>query len=154
MTEQNIQPTTFGSPDPEVEPIVIGKVADDENPGDDPETGTIEGTEDPETFPREYVEDLRKENAKYRQRANDRDDIATRLHTSLVAATGRLQDPSDLTFDESHLVDGEGLTAALDSLLTSKPHLASRRPVGNIGQGVTVASADVDLAGILRSRAS
>ena len=108
----------------------------------------------PDTFPREYVEKLRDENAKYRQRAQRSDDLAQRLHEALVTATGRLQDPSDLGFDESHLDDPEALQAAIEDLLARKPHLASRRPLGDIGQGVTNGNTgDVDLAALLRSRA-
>ena len=40
-----------------------------------------------------------------------------------MAATGRLADPSDLPFDESHIDYPEALTAAIDDLLTRKPHL-------------------------------
>lgn len=110
--------------------------------------------DDPETFPREYVQKLRDENAKYRQRAGKTDDLAKRLHTALVAATGRLADPSDLAFDETHLDDDNALSAALDDLLSRKPHLASRRPAGDIGQGASASGDTVNLAGILRSRAS
>ena len=113
-----------------------------------------DGEDAPDTFPREYVEKLRDENAKYRQRAQRSDDLAQRLHEALVAATGRLQDPSDLTFNEDHLDDPEALTAAIDDLLARKPHLASRRPFGDIGQGVTSGNdSEVNLAEILRSRA-
>lgn len=120
-----------------------------ENVGPDDPSG-----EDFETFGREYVEELREEAAGYRVRAKDRDDLAQRLHTSLVAATGRLADPTDLTFDEGHLEDPEALTAALEDLLTRKPHLASRKPRGDVGQGPTTTGEPVDLAAILRSRAS
>ena len=109
--------------------------------------------EEPETFPREYVVKLRDEAAKHRTRAQRADDLAARLHTSLVAATGRLADPSDLTFDEGHLDDEEALSAAIDDLLARKPHLASRRPSGDVGQGATASSESVDLAGMLRARA-
>lgn len=116
---------------------------------------TEETTEaEPETFPREYVQQLRDEAAKYRTRAQRVDALGARLHTSLVAATGRLADPTDLTFDETHLDDVDTLTAAIDNLLTRKPHLASRRPAGDVGQGVSAQPATVDLAGILRARAS
>ncbi len=71
-----------------------------------------------------------------------------------MTATGRLADPSDLPYDEAHLDDETALTAAIDGLLLRKPHLASRRPVGDIGQGATAASDTVNLAGILRARAS
>ena len=90
---------------------------------------------EPDTFPRKVVEDLRQENGRYRQRAQRADDYGKRLHTELVRATGRLADPTDLTFDEEHLDDPDKLTAALDELLADKPHLASRRPTGDIGQG-------------------
>ena len=93
--------------------------------GSDPES-------DPDVFPREVVEDLRRENGKYRQRAQQH---ARRLHTELVRATGRLADPTDLEFDEAHLEDPDALNAAMDDLLTRKPHLASRTPLGDIGQG-------------------
>lgn len=129
----------------------------DEVETDQVETDHVDNTDTPdegETFPRDYVVKLRDENARYRQRAADRDDVATRLHTALVAATGRLADRSDLPFADEHLSDPEALTAALDALLTAKPHLASRRPTGNIGQGVSAASDTFSLAGALRSNAS
>lgn len=109
--------------------------------------------QEPETFPRAYVEELRQENGRYRQRAQRADDLAQRLHTALVAATGRLADATDLPFDEAHLDDPDALSTALDELLAAKPHLASRRPRGDVGQGVSGAADTVDLAGILRSRA-
>lgn len=114
----------------------------------------VDTTEDSETFPREYVQQLRDENAKYRQRAGRSDDLAARLHTALVTATGRLADPSDLPYDEAHVDDTEALAAAIDDLLARKPHLASRKPSGDVGQGHTTGAATVDLAGLLRSRAS
>lgn len=127
--------------------------------GDEVEQDEVEQVEsfttyDAETFPRDYVVKLRDENAKYRQRAADRDDLAAKLHTVLVAATGRLADPSDLPFDDGHLSDPEALTAALDALLTAKPHLASRKPSGNIGQGVSAASDSFSLSALLKSNAS
>lgn len=94
-----------------------------------------DGGDDDETFPRSVVEKLRQENGKYRQRAGQADAYAARLHTELVRATGRLADPADLEFDAAHLDDAEALTGAIDALLTDKPHLASRTPRGDIGQG-------------------
>lgn len=112
-----------------------------------------ESDDDQDTFPRDYVEKLRDENARYRQRAGQADDLAAKLHTALVTATGKLMDPSDLEFDESHIEDPEKLTAAIDELLEAKPYLGKRTPKGDIGQGASGASTTVDLAGILRSRA-
>lgn len=43
--------------------------------------------------------------------------------------------------------------AAITDLISRKPHLASRRPAGEIGQGASPSTANVDLAAILRQRA-
>jgi hypothetical protein len=124
------------------------------NDESEPVDNSDESEDSPDTFPREYVEKLRDENAKYRQRAQRADTLAQRLHEALVTATGRLQDPTDLAFDESHLDDPEALQAAIEDLLARKPHLASRRPLGDIGQGPKTGDAgEVDLAALLRSRA-
>ena len=80
-------------------------------------------------FPRAYVEELRQENGKYRQRARRPSLRATAAHRA-CAGHRPLADPTDLPFSEDHLVDPGKLTAALDDLLARKPHLASRRPVG------------------------
>jgi hypothetical protein len=108
---------------------------------------------DPDTFPREVVERLRQENGRYRQRAQRADSLAHRLHTELVRATGRLADPSDLDYADEHLDDPDTLAAAIDDLLARKPHLASRRPVGDIGQGNRGSSSEpFSLLGLLKER--
>ncbi|MGB6243678.1 hypothetical protein [Gordonia sp. (in: high G+C Gram-positive bacteria)] len=109
------------------------------------------GTDD-DSFPREYVEKLRQENGKYRQRAQRADELAHRLHRALVAADGRLQDPTDLDFADDHLDDGVRLTEAIDDLLARKPHLAARRPQGDVGQGATTTAGEVNLLGLLGGR--
>jgi hypothetical protein len=116
----NVTPDEVGQIDPPYEPVA------DESSSD---------VTEPDTFPREVVERLRQENGKYRQRAQQVDTLAQRLHLELVRATGRLADPTDLAFDETHLDDPDALTAAVDELLANKPHLSSRKPVGDIGQG-------------------
>lgn len=93
------------------------------------------GDDDNDTFPREVVEKLRQENGRYRQRAQQADLLAQRLHTELVRATGRLADPTDLPFDAAHLDDADSMAGALDALLEAKPHLAARRVGGDVGQG-------------------
>lgn len=107
------------------------------------------------SFSRTYVEKLRRENAGYRERANRADELEQRLHTALVAATGRMADPTDLAFEAAHLDDEDALAGAIDELLTKKPHLASRRPFGDVGQGNRGAASEapVNLAEILRARA-
>lgn len=114
---------------------------------------TEETPEEPETFPRSYVEELRQENGKYRQRAQQGDAYAQRLHVEMVRATGKLADPTDLPFDETHLDDPAALESAIAELVSRKPHLASRRPVGEIGQGPSPSAGSVDLAAILRGKA-
>jgi hypothetical protein len=109
--------------------------------------------ENADTFPRSYVERLRRENANYREQASNATRFAQRLHTELVRATGRLADPTDLPYDAEHLEDAATLGNAIDDLLARKPHLASRRPVGDIGQGANGNGSPVDLAGLLRARA-
>jgi len=126
------------------------------------ETTEVEATQeapeaaqdDPETFPREYVEKLRKEAAEARTRAKRADDQARELFAAKVTATGRLADPSDLAYDEALVADSDALNAAIDALLTAKPHLASRTPRGDVGQGPTGGdSGTVDLAALLRAGA-
>ncbi|WP_447643362.1 hypothetical protein [Nocardioides zeae] len=116
------------------------------------ETTTPEGTE--ETFPREYVESLRQEAAKHRTEAKEAresiEPLQQRLHGLLVAGTGRLADPSDLPFDAGHLADEEAMTAAIDALLEAKPHLASRRVVGDAGQGAGQPTSEFSLVELMR----
>ncbi len=77
------------------------------------------------------------------------------------AATDILEDPSDLLrhCDEADLVDDDGMpdperiAGAAHDLIASRPHLARRRPTGDIDQGARPESATVDLAGLLRERA-
>lgn len=119
---------------------------------------TDETTEDePDTFPRSYVEELRKEAGDNRTAAKAAtealDPLQRRLHSSLVAGTGRLADPTDLAFDAAHLDDDAALSAAIDNLLQRKPHLASRRVRDDVGQGAGEPADTFSLAGILTSRA-
>lgn len=106
---------------------------------------------DADTFPREYVEQLRREAAESRQKAKRADEYARQLFTARVAATGRLADPNDLPFNTDLVDNLPALEAAIDELLGQHPHYAARTPRGDIGQGVgTVRHDDVDLAALLR----
>jgi hypothetical protein len=131
---------TSGIPEPDETVADLPPSADEEQGDDD-------------MFPREVVEKLRQENGKYRQRAQAADAYGKRLHTELVKATGRLADPTDLEFAEEHLEDPDALAAAVDDLLARKPHLASRKPAGDIGQGNRGGAAEpFSLLGLLKER--
>lgn len=129
--------------------------ANSDDLNDDADDNNDENASDTTTFSRTYVEKLRRENASYRERASRVDELAQRLHTAMVAATGRMADPTDLVFDAAHLDDQDAMNTAIDELLSKKPHLASRRPFGDVGQGNrgAVSDAPVNLADILRARA-
>lgn len=93
---------------------------------------------EPETFNTEYVKGLRKESAGYRERAKTAEtrveELAKQLFAARVTATGRLADATDLQFD-ADLDSPEAINTAIDALLEAKPHLAARKPTGDIGQG-------------------
>ncbi|MCV7302636.1 hypothetical protein H7J93_23715 [Mycobacterium barrassiae] len=149
MTDTATEDAATTEEAPNLDDIAAEDTATEE---DAAETGDDQ-PDDAETFPRSVVEKLRQENGRYRQRAQQTDAYAQRLHTELVRATGRLADPSDLEFDAEHLDDAEALTAAIDELLTDKPHLASRKPVGDIGQGHRGGSSEpFSLLGMLKER--
>lgn len=109
---------------------------------------------DAETFPREVVSALRKENATYRERARDAaaraDSLAAELWHERVAATGLLADPADLPFDADALADPARIAAAAEELLAAKPHLRSRRITTRVGQGERNGTPPVSLLGMLR----
>lgn len=126
-----------------------GTVEDPPNPDDPPE--------DADTFPREYVERLRTESAEHRTKAKEATEalepLQRQVHALLVEKSGRLADPTDLAFDAAHLESEAALTQAIDSLLEAKPHLASRRVAGDIGQGAGEPKQGVNLAGLLSAGA-
>lgn len=105
-----------------------------------------------DTFDRAYVEKLRKESAKYREKAKRTEELEHRLHHALVAADGRLADPDDLPFDEAHLDDPEALAAAVTALVKNKPGLKAQKFTGSIGAGDrgTPKKAPVDLIALMR----
>ncbi len=111
---------------------------------------------EPESFDRAYVQKLRDEAAGYRVRAKRTDTLNARLATAQAALTGKLADPTDLPFtddllDDDGLADEDKVQAAVDALIKRKPHLAVRRPIGDVGQGARPeAPADGGLAALLR----
>ncbi len=122
--------------------------------GDERETPPEDTPEQPETFTREYVQQLRDEAAKHRIKAKRADDLARELFTARVAALGRLADPTDLPYSKELFdADAPTLESAVDELIARKPHLADRRPSGDVDQGARDTAQGVDLAGMLRARA-
>jgi hypothetical protein len=148
---------------PEKTPESVSKPVSTPDPGTGTETASeaVSGPSgaDPEVFPAEYVRELREENAKSRTKAKRADDLAARLVSSMAAGTGRLADPSDLPYaddllDEDGYPDEAKVLAAVDELLTRKPHLASTRVAGDVGQGARgEAEPMVSLADLLRTGA-
>ncbi len=117
-------------------------------------TSTAVDTE-PETFDREYVQKLRDEAASHRVKAKRTDALNARLATAQAALTSKLADPTDLPFtddllDDDGLVDEDKVRAAVDALIERKPHLAARRPTGNVGQGARPETPEIGLADLLR----
>lgn len=110
------------------------------------------GSDEQDTFPRAYVEKLRKENAGYREKAKRTEELEHRLHHALVAADGRLADPNDLEFAPEHLDDPEALAAAVTALVKNKPGLKAQKFTGSIGAGDrgTPKKAPVDLISLMR----
>lgn len=111
--------------------------------------------EQADTFPREYVEKLRKEAGDARTRAKRADELAAALWEAQVAALGQLADPTDLPMPEdADPLDPEAVRTAVADLLAAKPHLAARVPRGFVGQGNTpTPPAPRSLGGLLRGRA-
>lgn len=165
----------MGDEDREAEELLGQMVTDaDEDDGNGPEsdehstdgqedqTGAEDGSEGQRgTFPRKYVEELRRESQGYRERAKKGETALSRLTDSVMReATNKiLIDPSDLEYDEETMSDEDGfpdpekIKDAATKLIEKKPHLAYRRPKGDIGQGHRSKDEDFSLADILRNRA-
>jgi hypothetical protein len=126
--------------------------------GDSAKRTEVQNADD-DTFTREYVQQLRDESARYRQRAGRADDLAERLMAATIreATQGILADPTDLVvtdrlYGDDGYPDPAAITEAAKSLVERKPHLAPRVPAGDVGQGARPAGEPVDLAGLLRAR--
>lgn len=140
------QETTVGNPTVETEqPQPTGATEE--------YSSVAESPPEPQTFPAEYVTELRAEAAKHRSRFKS---LATELVHAWAAVDGRLVDATDLQAsdveaDEDGNYSREAVTAAIDRLLKAKPHLATARPAP-IPQGARPDAEQVSLLGLLNAR--
>lgn len=122
---------------------------------------TGEDTTEASTETDRTIRKLRKEAATLRDRAKAAEaraarttSLAARLHTELVRASGKLADPADFPYnpDADLLDDPEAFNQAIDEFVEAKPHLRSRTPKGDVGQGNRgKAEEPVNLLNILKS---
>ena len=138
-------------------------------PATNPDNEPTNGEPDPDagedgTFPRTYVEQLRRESAEHRTRAKRADELESRLLATIIreATSEILEDPEDLWrghetadfLDDDGYPDESKVRTAAEDLARSKPHLAKRRAAGDVDQGARSEPPEpVSLAGILRERA-
>lgn len=119
----------------------------------EPQTGT---EEEPDTFPRAYVEQLRQEAAENRKKAEQVSTLREALHAAYLrlGTQGILHDPEALAWSEDFtgedgLPDVERIRAAAEALAEAQPWLS--RPRGDVGQGYRGETSDaVSLADLLR----
>lgn len=125
---------------------------------DEPADELEPADDEPDTFTREYVTELRRESAEHRHRARDAearaDELAGQLWAERVGALGLLADATDLPYDAEALDDPDAIRAQVDELLERRPHLRTRRITARAGQGEGNGAADsVSLTGIMRAHA-
>jgi hypothetical protein len=114
--------------------------------------------EEQDTFPRDYVEKLRKESADYRTRAQRAEEAEKRLHDLAVAqaVSGILVSADELHWREEFAdpdgwPDHDKIRAAAEDLVQQRPYLG--RPSGDVGQGRHDDEQEVSLLGLLRQGA-
>lgn len=105
------------------------------------------------TYPAEYVKELRAEAAEHRTKAKA---LQLALVSAWATVDGRLVDPSDLPVasvqpDDDGNYTRQAVTAAIDALLASKPHLGAARPAP-LPQGARPEAEQVSLLGLLNRR--
>lgn len=117
--------------------------------------------EDSDSFPRSYVEKLRKESQGLRDRLREAEDatqtmtdeleqVRRQLHKALVERDGRLVDADALEYSQDHLSDPDALSAAVGELLAAKPYLSAKRFQGTVHQGAEPVAAPVSMTALLR----
>ena len=111
-----------------------------------------------QSFSREYVERLRDKSAGYRLRAKESEqrleEVQRALFRERVQRLDMLVNPEELPYNPALLDSPEELTAAVETLLESKPYLRKRKAGGDIGQHDQQSNGDgFSLLGALRANA-
>lgn len=111
-----------------------------------------------QTFGREYVEQLRTKGAGYRLRAkeaeNQLETLQRQLFKEKLQRLDLVVDTDAVPYDPDLLDDDSDLSAAVETLLESKPYLRKRNVGGNIGQHTSNDSTTaVSLLSTLRNNA-
>lgn len=92
-----------------------------------------------DTFPRSYVEELRRENASYRDKAKTAqaraDELSRELFTAKVEATGKVENAAEIPYNADILNNPDALNAAIDAAIADRPYIKRRNIVGDAGQG-------------------
>lgn len=105
-----------------------------------PESESEAVEDDSDTFPREYVERVRRESNGYRDRAKLAetrvDELSREIFALKVKALDKLADAADIEYNADLIADDDALTAAVEDLIARRPHYAKpRKPTGSVGQG-------------------
>lgn len=63
------------------------------------------------------------------------DELGRALFTALVAATGRVENPTEIAYEAGLLADPDAIHAAIDAEIERRPYIRSRKIAGDVGQG-------------------
>lgn len=122
--------------------------ADDAPEADTADAPTIDALQADNDKLTAEIAKLKDENARRRIEAQNADDLRRQLHRAWVEMDARLADPDDLSFDATR--DRDDIATAITELLDQRPHLKSRRPQGDIGQGHRGTGQPASLLSILK----
>lgn len=144
--DEQHEPST-GIDEPATEPTEPGEPQAAEPEPAEPEPAD----ENSDTFPREYVERLRRENQTYRDRAREAESTAWR---ALVESTGLVINADEVPRPDGAALTLDGAETAASEAIGARPYIAARRARGNIGQHEGPgASSAVSLSSLLRQGA-
>lgn len=88
---------------------------------------------------REKLTKLRNEARNLRDRAKAAEaraeSLARELFIARVAATGKVENPAEITYSADLLDDSDALNAAIETAISERPYIGKRRATGDVGQG-------------------